>query len=220
MKAMILAAGRGERMRPLTDVTPKPMLQVGGRPLIEYHLRALHKAGITDIVINLSWLGDQVERQLGDGSDYKVNIRYSQEGVTALETGGGIFKVLPFFAGEAFIVVNGDVWTDYDFARLPSKLEGLAHLVLTDNPEQHPQGDFVLRDGLISDAGDERLTFSGIGVYHPDLFAHCQPGAFSLTPLLRDAIAQAKVSGEYFNGRWFDIGTPERMRALDASMQA
>lgn len=223
MKAMILAAGRGERLRPLTDTTPKPLLQVGEHRLIEYHLLALKEAGIEDIVINLSWLGDQIESHLGDGSRYGVRIAYSYETGQALETGGGIYKALPLLKDESdadapFIVTNADVWSDYNYASLPKRLTGLAHLVMVDNPSQHPDGDFALNAGLLSDAGDPRLTFSGIGIYSPALFSDTTETIFPLAPLLRTAMGDGLVSGEHYQGKWFDIGTPERLQSLDASL--
>jgi len=219
MKAMILAAGRGERLRPLTDTTPKPLLQVGEHSLIEYHLLALKKAGIDEVVINLAWLGDQIESQLGDGSHYGVTIQYSYENGQALETGGGIAKALTLLGEDDFIVTNADVWTDYDYAQLPKKLTGLAHLVMVDNPEQHPEGDFSLNNGLLNNVGKQRKTFSGIGVYSSDLFRGIDKSIFPLAPLLRDAMQKALVSGEYYQGQWFDIGTVERLQSLDARLK-
>lgn len=216
---MILAAGRGERMRPLTDHTPKPLLQAGGRRLIEYHLDALARVGFVDVVINHAHLGAQIEQALGDGSRYGVRIRYSPEGDQALETGGGIFRALPLLGDGPFLVVNGDVWTDYPFAQIPREPAGLAHLVLVDNPPQHPQGDFALMDSLVRNDGPERLTFSGIGVYRPELFADCAPGAFPLAPLLRRAAEAGLVGGEHYRGRWMDIGTPERLAQLDRMLR-
>jgi len=220
MKAMILAAGRGERMRPLTDHTPKPLLKAGGKALIEYHLEALAAAGFNEVVINLADLGDQIQAKLGDGGRFGLNIRYSDEGERALETGGGIFKALPLLGDDRFLVVNGDVWCDY-----PCTLRGLArgdlaHLVLVDNPAYHAHGDFFLDAGRLSPTHGEKLTFSGIGYYTPSLFAHCQPGAFPLAPLLRRAIEVGKVSAEHYRGEWLDVGTPERLRALDARLYA
>ncbi|MEG0244015.1 MAG: nucleotidyltransferase family protein [Pseudomonas sp.] len=212
MKAMILAAGKGERMRPLTLHTPKPLVQVAGQPLIEYHLRALAAAGITEVVINHAWLGQQIEDHLGDGSRFGLSIRYSPEG-EPLETGGGIFKALPLLGQAPFLLINGDVWTDYDFARLQAPLAGLAHLVLVDNPGHHDRGDFRLAGRQVVD-GDEApgtLTFSGLSVLDPALFAGCQPGAFKLAPLLRQAMADGKVSGEHYRGHWVDVGTLERL---------
>lgn len=214
MKAMILAAGRGERMRPLTDDTPKPLLEAGGKRLIEYHLEGLARAGFCDIVINHAHLGEQIEQALGDGSRYGVHITYSAEG-KALETGGGIFKALPLLGDAPFLVINGDIWCDYPYASIRECPVEQAHLVMVDNPPQHPQGDFVLRQGKVHDGDGVRLTFSGIGVYHPRLFAGCKVGAFPLAPLLRRAMAAGAVSGEHYQGRWFDIGTPERLQQLD-----
>ena len=220
MKAMILAAGRGERLRPLTDTTPKPLIQVGGQCLIEYHLQALKQAGIADVVINLAWLGDQIESLLGDGSHYGVNIVYSYETGQALETGGGIFKALDLLADETFIVTNADIWTDYDYQNLPLKIDGLAHLVMVDNPQQHPNGDFSLEKGLLHDTGAQRKTFSGIGVYSADLFKDIKQTIFPLAPLLREAMQKDQVTGEYYQGKWFDIGTVERLELLDASLKS
>ncbi|MCW8917814.1 MAG: nucleotidyltransferase family protein [Gammaproteobacteria bacterium] len=219
MRAMILAAGRGERMRPLTDHTPKPLLVAGGRRLIEHHLLALAAAGIDEVVINHAHLGEQIEAVLGSGERYGVSIHYSPEGA-ALETGGGILHALPLLGAAPFVVVNGDIWCDYPFARLRGVevRRGGAHLVLVPNPPQHPAGDFLLRDGLVGDEDQGeggRLTFSGIGLYHPSLFDGCQAGPFPLAPLLRRAMAAGRVSGERFTGRWFDIGTPERLQQLD-----
>lgn len=211
---MILAAGRGERMRPLTDHTPKPLLLAGGKPLIVHHLERLSAAGIRQVVINHAHLGERIEAALGDGKRFGVAIRYSPEG-KALETGGGIFRALPLLGEGPFLVVNGDVWTDLDFAHLCLPEGRLAHLVLVDNPEHHPRGDFRLSDGTVHDDGEPRLTFSGIGVYSPALFEGCHDGAFPLAPLLRAAMARGLVSGEHHRGRWLDIGTPARLQALD-----
>ena len=215
MKAMILAAGRGERMRPYTDLTPKPLLSVGGRRLIEYHLNALAGIGLSDIVINHAHLGQQIEAVLGDGRRYGVSIHYSAEGEQGLETGGGIFNALPLLGHDPFIVVNGDIWTDYPFARLPRQPQGLAHLVLVDNPEFKDGGDFMLdQHGHVRNDDGTSLTFSGIAVYRPELFAACQAGVFPLAPLLRQAIARGQVSGEHYPGQWVDVGTPQRLQAL------
>lgn len=215
MKAMILAAGRGERMRPLTDDTPKPLLRIGGQTLIEHHIHALAQAGITELVINHAHLGEQIVKALGDGDAYGVSIRYSAETGSALETGGGIFNALPLLGEAPFLVLNADIWTDYALDRLPEAPEGLAHLVMVDNPEHHPDGDFSLSNGRLSQSGPAMLTFGGIGVYRPDLFAGCRAGAFPLGPLLRDAMDGEQVSGEHYTGRWFDIGTPERLAAVN-----
>jgi len=224
MKALVLAAGRGERMRPLTDTVPKPLLPVAGRPLIAYHLEALARAGLRDIVVNLSWLGERLRTALGDGSRYGVHIRYSDEGTQALETGGGIFNALPHLGPGAFIVVNGDTWTDFDFRRLSldADVDGdaVARLVLVPNPAHHPQGDFALAGDVIVDSGAERLTFSGIGIYKPELFAGAAPGKFPLLPLLQRAIAAGTLRGEIHRGEWWDVGSPDRLRALDSRLRA
>lgn len=241
MKAMILAAGRGNRMRPLTDHTPKPLLAVGGRTLIEHQILRLRAAGFTDLVINHAHLGEQIEAHLGDGAAHGVSIRYSPEGQAlghralghqalghkgALETGGGIFKALPLLTDGStpFLVTNGDVWCDFDYARLaddPALANGdLARLVLVDNPAHNAGGDFALGNTRICAEGATRLTFSGIGVYHPDLFAGCDPGAFPLAPLLRRAVADDRIAGLYHAGRWLDVGTPERLAELDRMLRA
>lgn len=221
MKAMILAAGRGERMRPLTDHTPKPLLPVAGRPLIAHHLEALRAAGIGEIVINTGHLGDQLPAALGDGREWGVRIAWSPEPPEALETGGGIFQALPLLGSEPFLVVNGDVWTDYPFARLPVVPAGLAHLVLVSNPPHHLDGDFALAaDGTVGERGGPRLTFSGISVLRPELFAGCASGRFPLGPLLRRAMAVGQVSGERYAGGWRDIGTPQRLAELDRELGA
>ncbi|WP_368644650.1 N-acetylmuramate alpha-1-phosphate uridylyltransferase MurU [Castellaniella ginsengisoli] len=230
MRAMILAAGRGERMRPLTDTCPKPLLPAGGRPLIAWHLERLARAGITDILVNHAWLGERIEAALGDGRAYGVRLRYSAES-PALETAGGIARALPFFQGQPFLVLNGDVWCDWDPGRAPGLAAGwpanrLAHLVLVDNPAHHPDGDFVLdADGLTAprpDTSDEAasaLTFAGIGLYRPALFADTDPDQPApLAPLLRRAMARRAVSGERHAGQWTDVGTPERLAELDAAL--
>lgn len=220
MKAMILAAGRGERMRPLTDHTPKPLLQVAGKPLIAYHLEALRAAGINDLVINTGHLGDRLPAALGDGRHWGVRIVYSPEPPEALETGGGIFQALPLLGEAPFLVVNGDIWTDYSFIALTARPIELAHLVLVANPPHHLQGDFSLHpeSGTVGTATADRLTFSGISVLRAELFTGCLPGRFPLGPLLRRAIASGTVSGEYHSGAWQDIGTPERLAALDRAL--
>ena len=216
MKAFILAAGRGERMRPLTDHTPKPLLTVRGKPLIEWHLEKLAVAGVREVVINLGWLGEKIRSQLGDGARLGLRIEYSDEGWPALETGGGIHRALPLLGSETFLLVNGDVFTDLDFAPLIARgLHGdeRAHLVLVPNPVQHPKGDFGLVHGLVVDAAP-RLTYSGIALLHSRLFAGCAPGAFPLAPLLKQALAQGQVSGALHEGLWSDVGTPERLAQL------
>ena len=216
MKAMILAAGKGERMRPLTLHTPKPLVRAGGVPLIEYHLNALRRAGFEQVVINHAWLGQQIEDHLGDGQRFGLSIRYSPEG-EPLETGGGIFRALPLLGDEPFVVVNGDIWTDYDFTALRRPLAGLAHLVMIDNPAHNPAGDFSLVDGQVQEAAvdTERLTYSGIAILHRSLFAGCREGAFKLAPLLREAMRQGKVTGEHFGGCWIDVGTHERLAQVE-----
>lgn len=216
MRAMILAAGKGERMRPLTLHTPKPLIQVAGVPLIEYHLRALARAGFREVVINHAWLGEKIEAHLGDGARFGVHIQYSPE-TQPLETGGGILQALKYLGDEPFVVVNGDIWTDYDFSALRQPLEGLAHLVLIDNPEHHPEGDFSLQQNrVLAPDASATLTYSGIAVLHPQLFADCFGGAFKLAPVLRQAIAQGQVRGEHFTGHWIDVGTQERLTAAEA----
>ena len=219
MKAMILAAGRGERMRPLTDRTPKPLLRIGGRCLIEYHLMALEFAGIREVIINLGHLGDQIEALLGDGQRYGLSIRYSHEGDHILDTGGGIYHALPLVGDDPFLVINGDIFTEFPYADLPARPAALAHLVLVANPDHHPQGDFSLANGQVQSQGTPRYTFSGIGVYRPDLFAGCDTGVFPLAPILRRAIAPDQVSGELYRGLWCDVGTPERLSALATRLE-
>ncbi|KAA6186278.1 nucleotidyltransferase family protein [Thiohalocapsa marina] len=218
MKAMILAAGRGERMRPLTDRTPKPLLQAGGKALIEHQIYRLRAAGVRELVINHAHLGAQIEQRLGDGRDHGVHIRYSAEGQgqgQALETGGGIFRALPLLGPEPFLVINGDIWCDVDYGRLRHRSGDLASLVLVDNPPHHPQGDFTLdARGRVSAGKGPRLTFSGVGIYHPDLFAGCSDGPFRLAPLLTAAMARDRVGGMHHRGHWLDVGTPERLQAL------
>jgi len=214
MKAMILAAGRGERMRPLTDSTPKALLPIGDQTLAEHHLRALRSAGISDIVINLAWLGERIRATLGDGTDSGVSISYSDEGDSALETGGGIARALPLLGPEPFWVVNGDVYTRYEFGREGLQDGFVAHLLLVSNPEHNAAGDFSLRDGLVSNSGAEMYTYSGIALLSPELFATYQQdraGAFPLAPLLRAAADNGQVSGEVLDTVWIDVGTPERL---------
>jgi MurNAc alpha-1-phosphate uridylyltransferase len=199
----------------MTDTIPKPLLRIGGQTMIERHVHALARAGITELVINHAWLGEQIEKALGDGHAYGVSIRYSAETGDSLETGGGILNALPLLGSEPFIVVNADIWTDFPFDSLPSNPQGLAHLVMVDNPEQHPGGDFSLSEGKLSSNGPAMLTFSGIGVYRPAVFADCSPGAFPLGPVLRKLMAAGQVSGERYTGSWFDIGTPERLDAVN-----
>jgi MurNAc alpha-1-phosphate uridylyltransferase len=229
MLAMILAAGRGERMRPLTDHTPKPLLQAGGKPLIVWHIERLVRAGIANIVINHAHLGAQIEAALGDGSRFGAQIQYSPE-VTALETAGGIAFALNLLGDEPFAVINGDVYCDYTFDQLHQLAEQLkqsrdnAHLVLVDNPSHHPRGDFLLHDGRVipedNQTSSAQLTFSGIGIYQPALFAHILRGSKApLALLLREQIALGKVSGEHYQGIWVDVGTPQRLEELDKNLR-
>jgi MurNAc alpha-1-phosphate uridylyltransferase len=221
MKAMILAAGRGERMRPLTDHTPKPLLKVGGKSLIVWHLERLAKAGFKEIVINHAHLGEQLEQALGDGGQWGMHIQYSPEKI-ALETAGGIANALPLLGAEPFLVVNGDTFTEIDFGVLTNALQANnhAHLVLVNNPPQHPNGDFAIEAGRLKNTGEKMLTFSGVGVYHPDLFASVTRGEpAKLAPLLRQAIAENQATAEYYQGVWHDIGTPERLNMLDEELK-
>jgi MurNAc alpha-1-phosphate uridylyltransferase len=221
MKAMILAAGRGNRMRPLTDHTPKPLLPAGGKPLIRHQIERLASAGFRDLVINHAHLGEQIESTLGDGTRLGVRIRYSAEGEgQALETGGGIFKALPLLGPDPFLVVNGDVWTDFAFDTLSLAADDVAHLVLVENPSHHQGGDFALIGGRVQARGAPRFTFGGIGLYRPALFSGCGGGAFPLAPLLRAAMEADRVSGQLHHGHWYDIGTPERLAALDHRLMA
>ena len=221
MKAMILAAGRGVRMRPLTDTTPKSLLAAGGKPLIAWQLERLARAGFGEAVINHAHLGDMIEAALGDGSRFGLSIRYSPER-EALETAGGIAHALPLLGAEPFLAINADIYSDFDFSALAGLelQDRLAHLVLVDNPPQHPRGDFALEAGRVREAGASLLTFSGIGVYAPRLFGGIPARAkVALAPLLRKAMAAERVSGEHYRGRWHDIGTAERLRALDAELR-
>ena len=237
MKALIFAAGLGERMRPLTDATPKPLLRAGGKPLIAWHLERLAAIGVREVVVNTSWLAAQFPATLGDGAAFGLRIRYSDEGPVPLETGGGMLQALAALGDAPFLAVNGDIWSDFDFARLPREPAGDAHLVMVDNPAHHPQGDFVLRaDGRLDADGDTRLTFSGIGLYRPRLLQGWQavigdapgdaPGAdatpprFRLAPLLRAAMRRGAATGEHHAGAWTDVGTPERLRLLDEVLRA
>jgi len=221
VKAMILAAGRGVRMRPLTDTSPKSLLRVGGKPLIAWQLEKLARAGFAEVVINHAHLGHMIVAALGDGARFGLSIRYSAER-DALETAGGIALALPMLGSEPFLATNADVYSDYDFSALSGLDLGnrLAHLVLVDNPPQHPRGDFALEAGNVREHGKGLLTFSGIGVYSPRLFAGIDGGAkVALAPLLRKAMAAGRVSGEHYHGRWHDIGTAERLHALDAELR-
>src|SRR5581483_5090111 len=237
MKALIFSAGRGERMRPLSDATPKPLLSAGGKRLIEWHLENLARAGVGEVVINTSHLAAQLPEVLGDGSRHGVRIQYSHEGETALETGGGMLHALPLLGQSPFIAVNGDIWTDFDFASLLREPEGVAHLVLVDNPPHRAQGDFgIADDGHLLPFADlpgaqRTLTFAGIGVYRPEFLddrrgvigdtpgAQEHPPRFSITPLLRAAISKDQISWQQHAGAWFDIGTPRRLQELDSRLR-
>jgi len=214
--AMILAAGRGERMRPLTDGCPKPLLRVRGKPLIEHHVERLVHAGIERIVINLAWLGSMIRDYLGDGSSFGAAIQYSDEEPRALETAGGIFRALPRLGPGAFLVVNGDIYTDFPFARAALAQDRDAHLVLVPNPPQHPAGDFGLERGLALPSAASQYTFAGIAVYRAQFFANCVDGVFPLKPLLLQSMAARRCSAELYPGAWEDVGTIERLRALNA----
>jgi MurNAc alpha-1-phosphate uridylyltransferase len=219
MKAMILAAGRGERMRPLTEKLPKPLLEVGGHRLIEYHLSALVDLGVREVIVNLSWHGERIREALGDGSRRGIAIRYSEEGSEPLGTGGGLFAALPLLGDEPFLVANGDVWTDFALRSLKPPPDTVAHLVLVDNPAHHPGGDFALAAGGRVTDGPEKLTFSGISMIDPRLFEGCTHGTFALRPLLERALAQGRLTGQRHGGAWCDVGTPARLAALDAELR-
>lgn len=230
MRALIFAAGKGERMRPLTEHTPKPLLSVGGKPLIAWHLEKLAALGVSDVVINTAWLADRFEPTLGDGRRWGLRLHYSYEGVEPLETGGGMWHALATLGNAPFIAVNGDIWSDYDFARLPHEPVGAAHLVLVDNPAHNPRGDFAMDGTRVRSDGHSRLTFSGIGMYRATLLAdwrkiigqaagsELDPPRFKLAPLLRAAMASDLVSGEHHTGNWTDVGTPERLAELDEAL--
>ena len=231
MNALVFAAGLGERMRPLTDRTPKPLLQVGGKPLIAWHLEKLAAIGVSDVVVNTSWLAEQFPATLGDGSQFGLRLHYSYEGATPLETGGGMWNALDLLGDAPFFAVNGDVWCDADFAGLPREPDGVAHLLLVDNPAHNPNGDFALDDaGRVHSEGASKLTFAGVGVYRRALFddwrdvigdaagADQTPPRFKLAPLLRSAMYQYQVTGTHHRGQWTDVGTPERLAELDARL--
>ncbi|MYL23235.1 NTP transferase domain-containing protein [Halomonas alkaliantarctica] len=218
MKAMILAAGLGKRMRPLTDTCPKPLLPVADKPLIVHHLERLKRAGFEEVVINVSYRGEQIITALGDGQALGLRLHFSQE-KTPLETGGGIRQALPLLGETPFLLVNGDVWCEA-FPRQLTLADGdLAHLMLVDNPDHHPGGDFALHNGRVRAEGEPKLTFSGLSVMHPALVAEHAPGAFALAPLLKAAMASDRVSGEHFRGRWVDVGTPKRLKRLDQALR-
>lgn len=222
MRAMILAAGRGERMRPLTDTTPKPLLVVAGKPLIQYHIENLAAAGIGEIIINLAWKGAMIREALGDGARFGVRILYSDEGEAALETGGGIFKALAMLGTSPFVVISGDIWTDYDLRDMAARLAAsdVAHFVLAPNPDFHERGDFGLREGRLIDGGEARHTYANIGVFRPEFFSGCEPGRFPLAPLMYEWIRRGRVSGELYQARWYNVGTPAQLLQLDALLQS
>jgi len=220
MRAMLLAAGRGERLRPITDTLPKPLVPVGGRPLIAWHLTALARAGIREVVINLSWLAQRLRDALGDGSAYGVSITWSEEGPVPLETGGGIFRALPLLGPGPFLVVNADIWTDIDFATLALEADALAHLLLVPNPPHNLRGDFGLEGDLVVGRGTRSFTYSGVGLYRPEFFAGCTGERFPLLPLLNRGIAARRVRGELHRGAWSDVGTAERLAQLEARLAA
>ena len=220
MKAMVLAAGRGERMRPITDTLPKPLVPVAGKPLIGYHLERLAAAGVREVVVNLSWLGDRIRAALGDGRDYRLSISYSEEGPVPLETGGGIFKALPLLGPGPFLVVNGDTWSDIDYVRLALEDGANGRIVLVPNPTHNSRGDFGVEGDVVVDRETDRFTYSGVGVYRPEFFDGCSPGRFPMLPLLKRAIAARLLRGEVHPGEWCDVGTPERLATLDADVRA
>ncbi|MEM1411233.1 MAG: N-acetylmuramate alpha-1-phosphate uridylyltransferase MurU [Pseudomonadota bacterium] len=214
MRAMILAAGRGARLKPLTDTTPKPLIEAGGKPLIEYAIERLARAGFRDIVINTGHLGEQLPAALGNGDRWGIAIHYSEEPSAALETGGGIFQALPLLGSSPFAVISGDTWTDYPLERLRNVKCDYAHLVMVPNPDHHPEGDLALAGGRLRSDGPSRYTFSGTAVYHPRLFSACTAGRWRITQLLLDTADQHLVTGEVHGGAWFDAGTPQRLQAL------
>jgi MurNAc alpha-1-phosphate uridylyltransferase len=217
---MVMAAGRGERMRPITDTLPKPLVPVAGKPLIGYHLERLARAGIKEVVINLSWLGDRIKAALGDGRAYGLSIAYSEEGPVPLETGGGIFQALSLLGTGPFLVVNGDTWSDIDYAHLALENGADGRIVLVDNPTHNTRGDFGLAGDLVVDQDFDRFTYSGVGVYRPEFFAGCSPGRFPMLPLMKRAIAARALRGQLHHGEWCDVGTPERLASLDAEVRA
>lgn len=216
---MILAAGRGERMRPLTDKVPKPLLEVAGKALIVYQIEALEAAGIKNIVINTGHLGDQIQYELGMGESFGVQIQYSDEGDDILETAGGIIKALPLLGDEPFIVANADIFTDFDYSSLPEQLNSDAHLILVDNPSHNLSGDFAYKEGRIIGQSDQNLTYSGIAVFQPRFFKNCKPGRSPLAPLLHQSAQSNRLSGQHFKGMWSDIGTPDRLKEINDSLE-
>jgi N-acetyl-alpha-D-muramate 1-phosphate uridylyltransferase len=220
VRAMVLAAGRGERMRPITDTLPKPLVSVAGKPLIAYHLERLARAEIREVVINLSWLGERIRAALGDGRRYGLSISYSEEGPVPLETGGGIFKALDLLGPEPFLVVNGDTWSDIDYGHLALEDSAFGRIVLVPNPTHNSRGDFGIEGDIVVEREADRFTYSGVGVYRPEFFDGCSPGRFPMLPLLRRAIAARALRGQLHHGQWCDVGTPERLAILDADVRA
>ena len=220
MRAMILAAGLGTRMGVLTDNTPKALLKAAGKPLLQFHLEALARSGFRDVVINHGRLGAQIEALFGSGAPFGLAIHYSAEGEEPLETAGGIRRALALLGSGPFLVVNADIWTDFDFASLALRVPAAAHIVLVPNPDHHPQGDFGLSGAQVIENGKNPYTYSGIGVFHPVFFHDLHDGQAPLAPLLRDAIGQGRVTGECYTGRWFDIGTPDRLSGIDELLKS
>lgn len=220
MRAMILAAGRGERLRPLTDETPKSLVDVGGRSLLERHLDHVRAAGIETVVINLGWLGDRIVERVGSGRRYGLEVVYSQEGDNILETGGGILKALPTLGSQPFLVINADVFTDMPVPDVILADDHLGHLVMVPSPAYRKGGDFDIAGGLIRNTSEQSLTFSGVAIYRPEFFAGCKAGRFPLAPMLRDAAEKGQLSGSLYEGLWADVGTPERLAQLRAELSA
>ncbi len=217
MRAMILAAGRGERMRPLTDKVPKPLLEIAGKALIVYQIEALQAASVREIVINTGHLGDQIQYELGTGASFGVDIQYSDEGDNILETAGGIIKALPMLGEDPFIVTNADIFTDFDYCSLPEQLESDAHIVLVNNPPHNPEGDFAFENGYVFEQGNTKLTYSGIGLFHPHFFRNFNSGRYPLAPMLYQSAQAKRLSGQHFTGLWNDIGTPVRLKEINDS---
>jgi MurNAc alpha-1-phosphate uridylyltransferase len=214
--AMILAAGRGERLRPVTDSVPKSLLEIGGQALLERHLRSLAEGGVETVVINLGWLGEQITERIGSGEEYGLNVVYSQEGDNILETGGGIHRALPVLGADPFLVINADIYTDMPLPDVQLSDDDMVHLVCVPVPEDMASGDFAIVDGRIRNGGEPMFTFSGVSIYRPDFFANCTPGRFSVVPMLRAAADADRISGSIYSGLWRDVGTPERLAELNA----
>ncbi len=214
MRAMVLAAGRGERLRPLTDEVPKSLVEVRGESLLERHLANIHAAGVRTVVVNLGWLGDRIVERIGSGKRYGLNVLYSQEGDNILETGGGIHKALPMLGDAPFLVINADIFTDMPVPEIKLADQHIGHLVMVPSPDYRDGGDFDIEDGLIRNGETQRLTFSGVAMYRPSFFDGCKPGRFPLAPMLREAAENGQLSGSLYEGVWADIGTPERLKAI------